>query len=279
MNKYLVCFAMEAEARAFLQKVKVLSTKQIPLFHKNSKKITIRSVSLPNHKAKIYTFVCGVGHANALTATACAINYLGECVVLLAGTCAGVPGEWFAGRRVEGAAAGEDPGRRGISAGVDGTSGTGLTGFGGEPYCIIASGFTYAQTDLSAFGYAVGQMPGAPERFDVSALIKEKVAKAYDMCGIPAVCGVVAGVSTFVDGSFAREIRKTLADVVAVDMEGAFLAHLCWMFGVQFAYLKCVSDMCAKVDYERNLASASKSSAAAALQFILLDAVFDGKTL
>lgn len=45
------------------------------------------------------------------------------------------------------------------------------------------------------------------------------------------------------------------------------------MFGVQFAYLKCVSDMCAKVDYERDLASASKSSAAAALQFILLDAV------
>ena len=82
-----------------------------------------------------------------------------------------------------------------------------------------------------------GQVQDFPKYFDADASLYQK-ALALGITG-----GVIASGDKFVtSGAEVAEIKKVCPDAVAVDMESAALAQVCYMYRVPFLSLRVISD-------------------------------------
>jgi len=147
----------------------------------------------------------GIGFANAVAAAAYAFYTLGAEVPLIsAGTAGGLAGVEV-GHVVAGA--------RVINAGADAT----------------------------AFGYALGQVPGMPVDYAGDAALLERALGV----GGEVQAGVIGSSEAFVTAARARRLREEFPDVVAVDMESAALAQFAHTHGQRFLSVRAISDLCA----------------------------------
>jgi len=138
---------------------------------------------------------------------------------------------------------------------------------------IISTGLLYHDVDVTAFGYAPGQLPGQPQVFPVS---EELVARAEKAVGelkaekiLPSDLNhrraLIGSADTFMHRpeDIAR-VRGLFPDVAAVEMEGAGIAHCCALFSVPALVIRALSDIAgaeSPVTFEEFLPVASKNSA------------------
>ncbi|MBP6862090.1 MAG: 5'-methylthioadenosine/adenosylhomocysteine nucleosidase [Neisseriaceae bacterium] len=123
---------------------------------------------------------------------------------------------------------------------------------------VVARAVVHHDVDVSAFGYAPGQVVGCPPQFRsdpaLLAAAKAGVAALGWECGV----GLLASGDQFVQGTDQQaRIRLAFTDVVAVDMEAAALAQVCHRFSLPFVAVKAVSDgagEAARAQFEQDLA-------------------------
>jgi len=138
---------------------------------------------------------------------------------------------------------------------------------------IISEGLLYHDVDVTAFDYAPGQLPGQPAVFPVGDDLIAGAERALDELrgegALPADLGHRRGVIGSGDVFMHRpgdiaELRRVFPEVVAVEMEGAAIAHCCRLFSVPALVIRALSDIAGEespVTFDEFLPVASKNSA------------------
>ena len=138
---------------------------------------------------------------------------------------------------------------------------------------IISTGLLYHDVDVTAFGYAPGQLPGQPQVFPVSDSLVSGAEMALGELKAEGVLppdiqhcrGLIGSGDAFMHRLESIEnLRRLFPDVTAVEMEGAAIAHCCKMFSVPALVIRALSDIAGSespVTFDEFLPIASKHSA------------------
>lgn len=107
---------------------------------------------------------------------------------------------------------------------------------------VLANSLMYHDFDTTIFGYDYGQVPGMPKVFNPSKEALELVRSALDDLAIKYNEGLIYSGDQFVS---SLEVLKNvgLKSALAVEMEGAAIAHVCVKSKVDFIVLRYVSDI------------------------------------
>ncbi|MFC0309164.1 5'-methylthioadenosine/S-adenosylhomocysteine nucleosidase [Gallibacterium trehalosifermentans] len=129
---------------------------------------------------------------------------------------------------------------------------------------IVSDYVSYHDADVTAFGYAKGQLPACPEKFSADKKLINTVAEVVHEQGKNAVIGLVCSGDQFINGqeTIAR-IRQDFPAVAAVEMEAAAIAHICYAFNLPFVVIRAISDVADKeshISFDEFLPIAVKQS-------------------
>ncbi|MDR3166891.1 MAG: 5'-methylthioadenosine/S-adenosylhomocysteine nucleosidase [Treponema sp.] len=138
---------------------------------------------------------------------------------------------------------------------------------------VISEGLLYHDVDVTAFGYAPGQLPGQPAVFPVPEDLIQLTERAVDDLKregrLPAAFNYVRGLIGSGD-VFMHEperiatVRGLFPALKAVEMEGAAIAHTCALFSVPALIIRALSDIAgleSPLAFHEFLPVASKHSA------------------
>jgi len=130
---------------------------------------------------------------------------------------------------------------------------------------VISSEVRYHDVDVTAFGYEIGQLPGNPAAYIPHPdLVQAAQAGIEALENITTLIGLITTGDTFMtaDADIAKA-RKNFPTMVAVEMEGAAIAHTCHQFNVPFVIIRSMSDIAGKESpssFEAYLETASVNS-------------------
>ena len=107
---------------------------------------------------------------------------------------------------------------------------------------VIASSLMYHDFDATIFGYEYGQVPSMPKEFMVNPDLLVLVKSIFNRLKLPYVCTKVYSGDQFVS-SLDQLDKVDLKGGVAIEMEGAAIAHTAIKAGVDFLVLRYISDI------------------------------------
>ncbi|PCI59138.1 MAG: 5'-methylthioadenosine/S-adenosylhomocysteine nucleosidase [Gammaproteobacteria bacterium] len=140
---------------------------------------------------------------------------------------------------------------------------------------VISSEVRYHDVDVTAFGYEIGQLPANPAAYiphpSLVAAAKrgvEQLSPANDHNAknksIKTLVGLITTGDTFMTAEAdIAKARANFPTMVAVEMEGAAIAHTCHQFKVPFVVIRSMSDIAGKESphsFEEYLETASINS-------------------
>jgi adenosylhomocysteine nucleosidase len=130
--------------------------------------------------------------------------------------------------------------------------------------------------DVTAFGYAPGQVPGQASAFvSADASLREKAHVAFRKVakGGKMIDGRIASGDAFINDDARRAAIVDRFAPACVEMEGAAVAHACAANGIPFAIIRSVSDLAgseAGMSYDEFSRIASHTSAGVVMEMIAL---------
>jgi adenosylhomocysteine nucleosidase len=117
---------------------------------------------------------------------------------------------------------------------------------------IISDGLVYHDADVTSSGYAPGQIPGMPAIFSVPEDLICRAERAVDELvregllpnTFHHVRGLIGSADVFMDTEEKiLRVRQVFPQLRAVEMEGAAIAHTCYLFSVPVLIIRAVSDI------------------------------------
>ena len=113
---------------------------------------------------------------------------------------------------------------------------------------VISSELLHHDVDVTAFGYALGQMARMPETYIPDELLADIAESCIEsISGARVVRGVIATGDTFVsDPAKVAVIKQLFPQVKAVEMEAAAIAQTCYLFNTPFLVVRALSDIAGK---------------------------------
>ena len=131
---------------------------------------------------------------------------------------------------------------------------------------VVGIQTAHHDADATAFGYAIGQLPQMPARYDSDATLVEHAARAavaFDGAAIHR--GLIVSGDQFINhpDKIAR-IRTHFPDALAVEMEAAAIAQTSYHFSRPCVIIRALSDLAdgeAEYSFEQFLQTASVHSA------------------
>lgn len=145
---------------------------------------------------------------------------------------------------------------------------------------VVSDAALYHDVDVTAFGYAKGQVPGQPASFGADPVLARAAERALDALQargeLPASLrhtrGVVGSGDVFVhDPDLVASIRRAFPELCAVEMESASIAHACALFGTPFVIVRALSDIAGKespMSFDEFLPVASRHSSLLVLEML-----------
>ncbi|MDE6656420.1 MAG: 5'-methylthioadenosine/adenosylhomocysteine nucleosidase [Anaeroplasmataceae bacterium] len=110
---------------------------------------------------------------------------------------------------------------------------------------ILGKELAYWDIDATAFGYAVGQVPGMPKKYLANAECILKVKQILKKLGLSYKEATIYSGDSFV--SSLEQVSKVNINIPCIaEMEGAAVAQVCTRAGVDFLVLRFVSDLVGK---------------------------------
>jgi adenosylhomocysteine nucleosidase len=108
---------------------------------------------------------------------------------------------------------------------------------------VVGDWYVNLNADATAFGYALGQVPGMPPGFSAGTdLVRRARAVATDDVVRTAPIG---SSEVFVTEGRALLLRESFPTVAAVDMESAAIAQFAHVHAMPFVSVRGISDLCA----------------------------------
>ena len=130
-----------------------------------------------------------------------------------------------------------------INTGIAGAMAHGL----GVMDFVVSTDAVYHDMNATGFGYKLGQVPQMPVfSFEADKAMIETAKKAFESSelskGHKLIAGRIATGDQFIS---EKEVKSRIAqefDPACVEMEGAAIAHACYLNKVPFVILRCMSD-------------------------------------
>ncbi len=153
--------------------------------------------------------------------------------------------------------------------GVDAIINTGSAGAVSEGLAIgdvvIADRLVYHDVDVTAFGYAYGQMAGQELYFLADSELMAKLQAVLAQEGQASYLGLIATGDSFIaDPDKVAVIKHHFPEVLAVEMEGAAIAQAAQAAGKPFLVIRAMSDTAqgdANITFDEFILEAGKRSA------------------
>ncbi|WP_186321930.1 5'-methylthioadenosine/S-adenosylhomocysteine nucleosidase [Curtobacterium pusillum] len=108
---------------------------------------------------------------------------------------------------------------------------------------VVGDHYVNLNADATAFGYALGQVPGMPTGYEPDDRLVG-LALASD-AGYRIRAATIGSSEIFVTEGRARTLRAAFPAVAAVDMESAAIAQFAHVHDMPFVSVRCISDLCA----------------------------------
>ncbi|AOZ71890.1 hypothetical protein BK816_00135 [Boudabousia tangfeifanii] len=132
---------------------------------------------------------------------------------------------------------------------------------------VVSTACRYGTADATAFGYEPGQIPGEPVLFESAESL---LAPAKAAGALP---GEVISADVFVMSDNVAQFRERFPQALATDMESAAHAQIAHHFGVDFASIRGISDLCGPTaDQENHMSAGIVSAASAQVVLAVVDA-------
>ncbi|MBV7433545.1 5'-methylthioadenosine/adenosylhomocysteine nucleosidase [Cardiobacteriaceae bacterium TAE3-ERU3] len=131
---------------------------------------------------------------------------------------------------------------------------------------VIAETLLHHDVDVTAFGYEAGQMAQMPARYTSdTGLVAAAMEAAVSFPSAAINRGLVVSGDQFVHSQTERSnITNIFPDAMAVEMEAAAIAQVCYRFEVPFVVIRAISDKAngeAETSFDQFLATAANHSA------------------
>ncbi|HAH60880.1 MAG TPA: 5'-methylthioadenosine/adenosylhomocysteine nucleosidase [Treponema sp.] len=131
-----------------------------------------------------------------------------------------------------------------INTGIAGAVAHGLGVFD----VVVSTDAVYHDVDATCFGYKPGQIPQMDVyQFPADKPLAAAAEKAFAATGFAKkyklVKGRVASGDQFVSSGEMKNRIREACDPACVEMEGAAIAHACWLNNVPFVIIRSMSDM------------------------------------
>ncbi|UOP04917.1 5'-methylthioadenosine/adenosylhomocysteine nucleosidase [Conchiformibius kuhniae] len=131
---------------------------------------------------------------------------------------------------------------------------------------IIGTEVAHHDVDVTAFGYAHGQVPHLPARYaGEHALIYAAEEAARRQKSIHCHHGLIVSGDQFIHSNDTlRHIRSRFPGAAALEMEAAAIAQTCWRFDKPFVVIRSISDSAdngSEISFEAFLETAAAHSA------------------
>ena len=160
--------------------------------------------------------------------------------------------------------------------GVDAIINTGSAGAVSEGLAIgdvvIADRLVYHDVDVTAFGYAYGQMAGQELYFLADSELMAKLQAVLAQEGQASYLGLIATGDSFIaDPDRVAAIKHHFPEVLAVEMEGAAIAQAAQAAGKPFLVIRAMSDTAqgdANITFDEFIIQAGERSAQILIAFL-----------
>lgn len=137
---------------------------------------------------------------------------------------------------------------------------------------VIADKLVYHDVDLTAFGYAYGQMSAQPQFFESNEAFIACFKKILSENQISSKIGLIATGDSFIAGQDKIDtIMQHFPEVLAVEMEGAAIAQAANSLNLPFIVVRAMSDTAthdANITFDEFIIQAGKQSAQVLLDFL-----------
>lgn len=113
---------------------------------------------------------------------------------------------------------------------------------------VISDEVCHHDVDVTAFGYAHGQVPNLPETFKSEPSLIEYAKEAIEEIGEHTYAlGLIASSDSFMsDAAHVERVRELFPTMIAAEMEAAAVAQVCHQFGTPFVVIRALSDIAGK---------------------------------
>lgn len=160
--------------------------------------------------------------------------------------------------------------------GVDALVNTGSAGAVAEGLAIgdvvVADKLVYHDVDVTAFGYAYGQMAGQELYYEADQDLLARLRAVLAAQDQISHVGLIATGDSFVAGQDKIDvIKEAFPEVLAVEMEGAAIAQAAQAAGKPFLVIRAMSDTAqgdASITFDEFIIEAGKRSAQTLLAFL-----------
>ena len=137
---------------------------------------------------------------------------------------------------------------------------------------VIADRLAYHDVDVTAFGYAYGQMAQQPLYFESDKTFVAKIQESLSQLDQNWHLGLIATGDSFVAGNDKIEaIKSHFPDVLAVEMEGAAIAQAAHALNLPVLVIRAMSDNAnheANISFDEFIIEAGRRSAQVLLAFL-----------
>ena len=107
----------------------------------------------------------------------------------------------------------------------------------------VSDGVIEHDMDTSPLGDPVGLISGINiVKIPASTALADTIEKAAAALGKKTLRGVIASGDQFIADSAKKAYIRDTFDAIACEMEGAAIGHVCYVNGVDFAVIRCISD-------------------------------------
>ena len=113
---------------------------------------------------------------------------------------------------------------------------------------VISDQVVHHDVDVTAFGYVMGQVPNMPTTYAASTDLVNQAKKALQsVTQVQAKVGLIGTGDSFMNDPVRVEaVRAIFPELVAVEMEAAAVAQVCFKFGTPFVVVRSLSDIAGK---------------------------------
>ena len=137
---------------------------------------------------------------------------------------------------------------------------------------VIADKLVYHDVDVTAFGYAYGQMAGQPLYFESDKNFITRIQTNLSQLNQTWHLGLIATGDSFIAGDDKiASIKSHFPDVLAVEMEGAAIAQAAQALDLPFLVIRAMSDNAnheASISFDEFIIEAGRRSAQVLLAFL-----------
>lgn len=113
---------------------------------------------------------------------------------------------------------------------------------------VISDHVVHHDVDVTAFGYVMGQVPNMPATYAADMQLVDQAKKALQsVTQVKAKVGLIGTGDSFMnDPVRVSEVRAVFPALVAVEMEAAAVAQVCFKFATPFVVVRSLSDIAGK---------------------------------